>query len=160
MRRATRLLSVACLVLCACQSPTDPAEQLFVTLSTDRQVVSPGHPVEITITVVNLGPSIVRTADPGTYACAHGYSITDGEGHSLRLPEQICAAIGLSPRTLGPGESLVIHDRWEATESSGSLGATPVAPGTYRLAARVIGQHREATSEPVTLVVSTTGSTD
>lgn len=127
--------------------------QLDVTVAVDRSEAAPTSAADITITIRNRGPDVVQTADPRSYACLAPYRVWDSAERTVLLPGRLCAAIAFAPRNLAPGDSVIVRDRWSADMTDGKGGVTTVAPGQYRIVARVVGQGRELTSEPVLVAV-------
>lgn len=149
-----RLLPVMCLVLGACQTPTDVGRQLKITVAVDHEILSPQNPVAVTITVVNLGSTDVTTADPHTYACGPAYAVEDDQGRDIALPGRVCTLALYSPVTLRPGDSVVVHDSWAGTMAGAADGAVPVAAGRYQIFARVLAGGSVRTSDPIGVSVS------
>jgi hypothetical protein len=151
--RFNDLALVLCVGLGACQSPTDLNGQLDVTVAVDRTEAAPTKPADITITIRNRGPDVVDTADPRSYACWAPYQVLDSADRPVLLPGRLCALIGYPLRSLAPGDSVTVRDRWSADMTDGKGGATTVAAGQYRIVARVFGQGREFISVPVLVTV-------
>jgi hypothetical protein len=153
LRRLAEIAPLLCIVLSACQSPTDANRQLDVAVSIDRLEITPSAPARVTLTIQNRGPNVVEVADPRSYACAAPYLVRDATDRPVQLPARTCLLILYAPRKLGPAESLTIQDQWSGDQSDGAGGATAVEPGKYRISAHVAGQGRQLTSETVTVSI-------
>lgn len=145
MRNSSRLLrAVLCAALVAassaCDGPTSVNDQLDVTLTIDRTVITPGSPANVTVVVRNRGRQTVEIAPPQAYSCFPPYDVLDARDTPVTLPGRYCLTIGYAPYALAPGASVAITDVWSGDASDGSgNGATAVAPGKYRIRARVTG---------------------
>ena len=161
MRRSSRVIplmtvsAAACLALAACHWMTDPSQSIDVSISSDRDVVSRATPATISVTMVNRGSSDVEVADPRTYGCMPPFEVEENSGRKVQLPSVICALPGFGPYLLKSGSTLTVQGRWAADRADGNgiTDVAPVAPGEYRLTARVVGAKRVLTSPPVVVTV-------
>lgn len=158
MRNASRLLRSVC-VLCvatlfACDDPTSVNDQLGVTLSVERATITSGRAANVTVVVRNRGPRTLDVAPAEAYACLPPYVVYDMNDVSITLPGRICSLADYALHSLAPGDSLVIHDQWAGDKSNGTVnGSMAVAPGQYRVRARVTGELEILMSAPTTVSV-------
>jgi hypothetical protein len=157
----TKLTSLRRVVIClgaplallACDAgPTETAAQLPVTISADRDRLSLTEPATLTVTVTNRGRGSISVNDPRNL-CSPSYRVFDGANREVQLPDRICTAQGFPPRTLRVGESIVVTDRWAGTARGDDRTSIPVAPGSYRLLARITRIQQEYTSAPINVTV-------
>jgi hypothetical protein len=140
--------------LVGCNDPTSVNKSLDVTLTTDRQVVTPSTPAVITVTIVNHGDRSVEVADPRTYGCMPPYSVETEQGDAVPAPSRgFCAAIAYLPVSLEPGASVTIRDSWSGEGYTGQFANAPLPSGRYRLAARVVAGGGLMSSAPVVISV-------
>jgi hypothetical protein len=155
MSRVRGIVILLLTALVGCNEPTSVDGGLDVSLSTDRQVVTPSTPAMITITVVNRGDRTVKAMDPRGYACMPAYSVATEQGASVPAPSSgFCAAVAYLRVSLEPGESMTIRDTWSGEASDGRLGNTPLPAGRYRLATRVAAGSELLGSAPVVMSVA------
>lgn len=109
--------------------------------------------MQFTITVTNrsVQPQIVDAVDG--YACPAFYEVRDKDQQLLELPGRMCALVSLAPRTLAPGESMVLHDSWSGDRTDSAHGAVPTAAGTYSVSAKVNARGSVLISSPVQITV-------
>ena len=157
MSRIRGIVILLLTALVGCNEPTSVNSGLDVSLSADRQVVTPSTPAVITITVVNRGDRTVKVMDPRGYACMPAYSVETEQGSAVPAPSRgLCALPAYLPVSLEPGASMTIHDSWSGEASDGRLGNTPLPPGRYRLAAHVAAGSEFLGSPPVVISVAAT----
>jgi hypothetical protein len=141
-----------------CNEPTTVNNGLDVSLSTDRQYVTPSTPATITVVIVNRSNRTFEMTDPRSYACMPPYSVATEYGDPVPAPSRgFCAAVLYTPVPLDPGATMTLRDTWSGEASDDHLDNTPLAPGRYRLAARVVARDGLLGSEPV--VISVVGPT-
>jgi hypothetical protein len=154
MLHARRIAPAFLMAIGACNEPTSVDRFVDVRLSTDREIVSPSTPAVITVVLANHGERTVETSDPRSYACMPPYSVQNEQGDDVPLPARFCALVAYAPVSLAPGATMTIRATWSAEKHDGQLKNSPVAPGQYRLAARVPVDRRILTSEPVLVSVT------
>jgi len=140
--------------LVGCNEPTSVDHFLDVSLSTDRQVVSPSTPAAITVTIVNRGDRSVQVADPRSYACMPPYSVETEQGDAVPAPTRgFCDLILYPPVSLDPGARVTIRDSWSGEAYAGQFANAPLPSGRYRLAASVVAGGRLIAGAPVVITV-------
>jgi len=154
MLHARRIAPAILVAIGACNDPMGVDRFVDVSLSTDREIVSPSTPAVITVVLANHGNRAVATADPRSYACMPPYTVWNDQGDDVPPPGRLCALPAYMPVTLAPGETMTIQATWSAEKHDGQLKNSPVAPGKYRLAARVFVDRSSLTSEPVLVTVT------
>lgn len=145
-------------VLCAvaalgCADPLDPSRLVDVSVTTDRNVVSATQPVQVTVTVVNRSSVLVKTGAPESYCYPPAFVVLDATLRERKPTPRVCLAIAYLPKTLLPGESIVIHDRWsgETADSNGNL--IRLSPGKYFLKGRAWTNNGYANGRAITITV-------
>jgi hypothetical protein len=153
--RTSRLWSRAalavtmCVGIVACGGPTDASDTIDVAVAVDRVDIDLENPAHVTITVTNRGAEPVEAIDPRNYACFPSYVVRNAMQTEVPLPGRYCLTIGYAPRTLASGESMTFTDRWSGEMSDHAGRSVSVAPGLYRLSARVFVGGRERNSAAV-----------
>jgi len=155
MPHVRRIAPAVLIAISACNDPTSVDRFVDVSLSTDREIVSSSTPAVITVVLANHGQRTVATADPRSYACMPPYTVMNDQGDEVPPPVRFCALPAYMSVTLAPGATMTIQATWSAERPDGQLTNSPVAPGQYRLAARVFVDRSSLTSEPVLVSVTT-----
>ncbi|HEY7396111.1 MAG TPA: hypothetical protein VH559_14750 [Gemmatimonadaceae bacterium] len=137
--------------LVGCNEPTSANDFVEVSLTTDRQVVTPSTPAAITVSIVNRSDRSVDVADPRSYACMPPYSVETERGDAVPAPSRVCDLILYAPVSLAPGASLTIRDSWSGEGYTGQFANAPLPSGRYRLAARVVAGGHLVAGEPVVI---------
>jgi hypothetical protein len=136
-----RLLPVVLVSLTACRQTTSPADDLTASAAVMPAGVRAGETVTVRITVTNSGSEPRRIS---TSTCRAPFVVADRAGKFVGpVPVGTCSLIDLT-KELAPGEEHVFTLPWTAD----------VAPGTYRLRARVAGPDRLVGSPPATIGVT------
>ncbi len=142
------------LALLGCNGhPTEAAAQLQVTITADRERLSPSEPAAVTVTITNRGRGSIAMPDPRSLRCSPLYRVFDGADREVQLPDRFCTLPAYPPRMLRTGESIAITDQWAGTARGDDRTAIPVAPGSYRLVGRVVFIQQEYTSPAISVTV-------
>ncbi|WP_141538606.1 hypothetical protein [Isoptericola jiangsuensis] len=126
-------------------------EAVGLELAGGSTSLTPGDPVDLTLTVTNLGrvPCLVD-ASPSNLQV----TVTDGDGERVWSSAD-CAGDSSNPALLGQGETWQVTTRWSGSTSTPRCDAKPseVGAGTYTLTP-ALDDVKAAAGEPVTLAVA------
>lgn len=153
LRRVVLCLSAPLALLGCNDNPTEAAAQLQVTITADREMLSPTDPAAVTVTITNRGRGSIAMTDPRSLRCSPLYRVFDGADREVQLPDRFCTLPAYPPRMLRTGESIAITDQWAGTARGDDRTSIPVAPGSYRLVGRVVFIQQEYTSPAISLTV-------
>lgn len=106
-------------LLAACSSPTDPAHDVHITLSADRQAASLGDTVRFT--VIGFNPTN-RTIDLAPRGCGHSLValVTEPAGRVQRLWDGVWICILFDDNVLMPSETDTVVWTWVAVPVPGA----------------------------------------
>ena len=144
----TRLALIAAVSLLGCSNELflSPDLPLNLEVSLDRQVLTPGDTVRITLTITNPGPSYVTIQFPTT--CQLSFEVRSPAGVRV-APWDLACGQAITSRTFSPGVETA-EFTWSGEPTPRSPGR--VAPGEYLVVAG-LGLPPVAESPPVSLRV-------
>lgn len=154
MFRLRLIAPIAILALAGCSSATDVGLPLDISLSVDHPVIGPSNSAAVEVHVVNRSGRTVATSHPQSYDCIRPYVVENGSGDVVPQQGRSCLLVLYPPVELAPGDSIVIHDTWAGDKTDGNYESVRVAPGQYRLVARVFADGREMSSAPAAVTVT------
>lgn len=150
MRNAHVVFAQIALVISAigCNGATSPRAHVSVLANATPTVARLSQPISITITVTNDSNS---PADVDVSECPLPFVVADANGNIVG-PSTLgtCSAVRVT-KTLAPGEHYVMRQTWSGSTNAGASQAV-VAPGTYSIRSRIVGDAVTNTSATIQIV--------
>jgi len=116
---------LALMLAAACLSPTDPFDDIDVTIAVAPTVVRLDAPVTVAVSVINSSPRMFFLS---TNPCPVRFEVATRTGMVVGPALQICALIAMPSRGLAPGERFVFTASWDGRGREG-----PLPVGEYRI---------------------------
>jgi hypothetical protein len=125
MRTLTAVLLALLLTGCGITSP----EALAVDVTLSADVVSPAHPIEVTVTATNRS-DVAIDVDPS--GCPQVFEVARSGLSKVVGPQSVsCVLALLAPSRLEPGEEITFHYEWAGFGVASDGAGLP--PGHYRV---------------------------
>jgi hypothetical protein len=119
---------------------------LEVTVAADREQVSTGQTVHITVTVTNRSSGAKALRFPSS--CQTGFEFLDATGKLVGAGVEMCAQ-SITSRTLEPGSSFTDSHEWGRR----AFDAPQLSAGTYQLRGVLLATGDSVRSSPTRLIV-------
>lgn len=148
--RSVSKVTACVLVVCACGGSTGLATDVDVVISSNRASVSLTAPVQIVVTVTNRSNAPTEIITSG---CVPTFEVVDANGIAVGPWSGPCAPVAPPPELLDPHASRNFVSSWNATAAGPAVSPQSLAPGTYRVRAKMAIAGSVRYSAPIVIEV-------